>query len=323
MKKFFTNPSKCSLATIIAVTVLTYAFSTSAEEYKSMIRYDRVWECYSTLDGQDYNTYKCMRFDGTEEINGNIYHRLVTFKKRVMDYDSETGPIVKQVVDCLEHEGYLREEHGKVYTLIEEKEEPYTDGWGTYRGWLYFPASSDSGSNKGYSEYLLYDFNMEENGIYEGISFVNGGAWSNRFAVVNVSYVEIDGEECKMMYVCSEDQLEYHDTYATPYSSYQAIVEGIGAVGEGCLNYHEFIAWPTRMYAHNYFTCLYDMDGNVIYSEDPEYFSFDYGSFTSVKDMEEDTVEADAPLYDILGRRIANPAPGQLYIQGGKKHIAK
>ena len=31
----------------------------------------------------------------------------------------------------------------------------------------------------------------------------------------------------------------------------------------------------------------------------------------------------DAPLYDILGRRIANPAPGQLYIQGGKKHIAK
>ena len=31
----------------------------------------------------------------------------------------------------------------------------------------------------------------------------------------------------------------------------------------------------------------------------------------------------DAPLYDILGRRITIPAPGQLYIQGGKKHIAK
>lgn len=30
-----------------------------------------------------------------------------------------------------------------------------------------------------------------------------------------------------------------------------------------------------------------------------------------------------APCYDILGRRIAQPAPGQLYIQGGKKHIAK
>ena len=33
--------------------------------------------------------------------------------------------------------------------------------------------------------------------------------------------------------------------------------------------------------------------------------------------------ESDAPLYDILGRRISAPAPGQLYIQRGKKHIAR
>lgn len=29
------------------------------------------------------------------------------------------------------------------------------------------------------------------------------------------------------------------------------------------------------------------------------------------------------PMYDMMGRRILTPAPGQLYIQGGKKHIAK
>ena len=321
MIKFTTNLSQ--YYTLIAAIMLAYAFSTSAEEYKSMIRYDRVWQCYSTLDGKDYDTYKCMRFDGTEEINGKIYHRLVTFKKRIMDYDQETGPIVKQIEDCLEHEGYLREEDGKVFTLIEATDNSLSDEWGISRGVLYLPETTDPGTNKVYSEYLLYDFNMEENGSYDGISFVTGGAWSNRFAVLNVSYVEIDGEECKMMYVCPEDQLEYHETYDTPYSSYQGIVEGIGAIGEGCLNYHEFIDWPTRLYAHNYFTCLYDMDGNVIYSDDPEYFGFDYGSFASVKYTGEDTVEADAPLYDILSRRIAAPAPGQLYIQGGKKHIAK
>lgn len=33
--------------------------------------------------------------------------------------------------------------------------------------------------------------------------------------------------------------------------------------------------------------------------------------------------EIDAPRYDILGRRITSPAPGQLYIRAGKKHIAK
>lgn len=323
MNIFTTNLSKGYGAIVISVLMLAYAFSASAEEYKSMIRYDRVWQCYSTLDGTDEDTYKCMRFDGTEEINGKTYHRLVTFKKRIMDYDPETGPIVKQMVDCLEHEGYLREENGKVYTLIEDMEDPRTDTRDPSLGWLYIPGNSDSDGNKKYSEYLLYDFNIEENGIYDGISFVTGSAWNNRFAILNVSYVEIDGEEYKKMYVCPEDELEYHETYDTPYSSYQSIVEGIGAIGYGCLNYHEFIDWPLRLYAHNYFTCLYDMDGNVIYSEDPEYFGFEYGSFASVKNMAEDTGEAPAPLYDILGRRILAPAPGQLYIRGGKKHIAK
>lgn len=323
MNIFTANLSKGYGAIVISVLMLAYAFSASAEEYKSMIRYDRVWQCYSTLDGTDEDTYKCMRFDGTEEINGKTYHRLVTFKKRIMDYDPETGPIVKQMVDCLEHEGYLREENGKVYTLIEDMEDPRTDTRDPSLGWLYIPGNSDSDGNKKYSEYLLYDFNIEENGIYDGISFVTGSAWNNRFAILNVSYVEIDGEEYKKMYVCPEDELEYHETYDTPYSSYQSIVEGIGAIGYGCLNYHEFIDWPLRLYAHNYFTCLYDMDGNVIYSEDPEYFGFEYGSFASVKNMAEDTGEVPAPLYDILGRRILAPAPGQLYIRGGKKHIAK
>ncbi|MBD5263483.1 MAG: hypothetical protein HDS39_05360 [Bacteroides sp.] len=322
MEKFFTNHSKCSLAIIPAITALISAFSANAEEYKPMIRYDRVWECYSTCDGKDYNTYKCMRFDGTEEINGKIYHRLVTFKKRLMGYDQEKGAIVKEMMDCYEHEGYLREEDGKVFTLIEGTDDSFTDAWGTMSGCLYIPTDSYP-ENKGCGEYLLYDFNMEENQIYDAISFVTGGAWNNRFAVLNVSYVEIDGEECKMMYVCSEDQLEYYETYDTPYSYYPGIVEGIGAIEYGCLNYHEFMDHLTRLYAHNYFTCLYDLDGNVIYPTDPEYLGYDYGSFASVKDMTDDTVEITAPLYDILGRRIANPAPGQLYIQGGKKHIAR
>lgn len=264
-----------------------------------------------------------MRFDGTEEINGKIYHRLVTFKKRIMEYDEE-GPIVKQIVDCLEHEGYLREEDGKVFTLIVDAEDSYSGAWGISRGVMYLPETTDPDSNKAsYSEYLLYDFNIEENGIYDGISFVVGGAWSNRFAVLNVSSVDIDGEECKMMYVCPEDRLEYHETYDTPYYWYQGIVEGIGAVDYGCLNYHEFIDWPTRLYAHNYFTCLYDMDGNLIYSTDPDYFGFDYGSFVSGVETVEGTAEDNDAIYDILGRRIAEPAPGQLYIQGGKKHIAR
>ena len=39
-----------------------------------------------------------------------------------------------------------------------------------------------------------------------------------------------------------------------------------------------------------------------------------------IADQSEEKV---APIYDILGRRILAPVPGQLYIQNGRKHIAR
>ncbi|MDE6522479.1 MAG: hypothetical protein K2L17_06660 [Muribaculaceae bacterium] len=40
----------------------------------------------------------------------------------------------------------------------------------------------------------------------------------------------------------------------------------------------------------------------------------DVKTFTSLN-------EENAPIYDLYGRRISTPAPGQIYIQGGKKYI--
>ena len=34
-------------------------------------------------------------------------------------------------------------------------------------------------------------------------------------------------------------------------------------------------------------------------------------------------LESDATIYDIYGRRIYNPAPGQIYIQNGVKRVSK
>ncbi|MDE7409290.1 MAG: hypothetical protein K2N09_04640 [Muribaculaceae bacterium] len=59
--------------------------------------------------------------------------------------------------------------------------------------------------------------------------------------------------------------------------------------------------------------CLFDINRM------DEYMSgIDLSGVKSLTSLQEDT-----HIYDILGRRIASPAPGQLYIQGGKKHIAK
>jgi hypothetical protein len=43
----------------------------------------------------------------------------------------------------------------------------------------------------------------------------------------------------------------------------------------------------------------------------------------SVSDITSDVRIADDTIYDIMGRRVAKTVPGNLYIQSGKKFIAK
>ena len=81
------------------------------------------------------------------------------------------------------------------------------------------------------------------------------------------------------------------------------------------------------MWWHNEVNRVFDMDGNAIFNaiDGISYDDLHYGAFgnQNTVDFLDKDCRYDDPLYDILGRRIANPAPGQLYIQGGKKHIAK
>lgn len=50
---------------------------------------------------------------------------------------------------------------------------------------------------------------------------------------------------------------------------------------------------------------------------------FNTGDPGSVDHTLQDNVVECAPIFDILGRRIQKPGPGQMYIQNGKKHINK
>ncbi len=42
---------------------------------------------------------------------------------------------------------------------------------------------------------------------------------------------------------------------------------------------------------------------------------------SGIEDIDDKTSSDDLPMYDLFGRRITQPAKGQIYIQGGKKHI--
>ncbi len=312
MKRFSTILSKVKILMLLCIMLSTF-ISAYADEYKSMIRYDRVWECVSYENGRDI--IKCMRFDGTEEINGKVYHRLVTFKKIWLKFDIETQTNTFGLWEngLSEHEGYLREEDGVVYTLLvcDEESSLKNDYWGA----LYIPEKYEPKENQVIVELPLYNFNCNINESYDGLTFCDENGYMHDFTVKSKDIIEIEGEDCRIIQVYPND--ENYEIGPFPF------IEGIGAVNDGCLNYHEYYVKSSGMSYHNCFTRLFDIKGNVIYPFDSE-SELQYGSFedelNGISYIEERKNQTQ--IYDLLGRRLTTPSPGQLYIQDGKKLIA-
>ena len=315
MRKTSTILTKCSSGIVAALAMLTYAFSSSAEEYKSMIRYDRVWEHVSirhTLRDVYYT-----KFDGPEVINGKTYHRLVTFRtaaysyKYDYNYDDYEAYVYNVDENYYEHEGFLREEDGKVYTLLSGV--GYSDGacWGS----LYIP-SGDGTHPSDLEEKVIYDFTCKEGESYQGLHIERGFAEEMTFNVKSIETVEIDGEEHRLLRI----SIGEHEHMNEP------IVEGVGiASDDGCLttiNFFEKLSCPC---AHHMFNRVLSTDGRVVYRNEYNPAEIPVDDFLGTVGTAEITEQSatDTPLYDIFGRRITDPVPGQLYIQDGKKHIAR
>ena len=232
--------STCIYKLTLLLSFLSLAFFASAEEYKSMIRYDRVWECVSFENGDD--VVKCMKFDGAEDINGKVYHKLISFKKALRIFDPEEGLWGYDIDDCVyQHEGYLRESDGVVYTLIKVCDDSqFPDCVGTQ----YIPQDNFSIPNtENLREHVLYDFNREIGDCYEALTFVGPGDYSGhacvvQFQVTMENIVDIDGVDYRSMQVACIDQ---NDGLSLTSHTY---LEGIGAVDDGSLNYHEFYTQP-------------------------------------------------------------------------------
>ena len=292
---------------MFVLAILAVVFSASAEEYKSMIRYDRVWEHVSIYYNMKDVYY--VRFDGPEEINGKTYHRLVSFRHARYDYGSDLQPYVFDVDDSYyKHEGYLREEDGKVYTLLSDAEV----GDGYCRGTLYIPGGKGS-HPANLEEKVIYDFSCKEGESYQGLHIAGNFAEEMTYHVKSIENVEIDGEEHRLMRI----SIGEHEDMREP------IVEGIGIASEGgCLTTINFFDRPTCPCWNYLFNRVLSTDGRVLYRAEYGASEIPVGDLSGV-DRVAATPETDVPLYDILGHRITEAVPGQLYIQGGKKHIAK
>lgn len=299
-----------------------------ASEREPFIRYDRVWE---NISMRPYDVIKSMKFDGTEEINGKTWHRIVTFRKAdVGAYDYELGKF-KFTIDynVYENEGYMREEDGIIYTLLYRFiNDEFDKSWD---GVLYLDSTEEIECYQYYiAEGVVYNFNCEEGDTYDGISFFETGLdcfdetnldGTTTFQCISTSNVEIDGKECKKMQVRAIAPFPYLTEYP--------IIEGIGAIDYGCLNYLEFTAHATHMWYHKCFLRLLDLDDNVIFSNDDAY-NVPYGGTGAVSELTEgsrmlvadglvsfgeDNHRNSVTLYDLGGKEaVHTEGTGRVYL---------
>ena len=238
MRKLFTNILRCSLVLMFVSIIQSASISASAEEYKSMIRYDRVWECISEDHDDPDLVVKCIKFVGMEEINGKAYHKISTFRKTFPKYDQSTMTYnYDNYVDGLnQHEGYLREDNGMAYTLIICRRDHLPDCLGedddNRYGPLYIPGKNEPEDNEVIVEIPVYDFTNKQGHSYIGMSFCMEYSVSCAFTVNRVENIEIDGEKYRKISLLP-DGMEENDCWYG-----EEIVEGIGSIDNGCLNYH-------------------------------------------------------------------------------------
>ena len=206
----------------------------------------------------------------------------------------------------------------------------------------YFPVIDEKGETVAHIAYAYYDDAticryaednpeiaklLNQSDIYNGdyevyrFGFENGLSYrtaarlkeSGEYQILTVGIesndvVVVDGEKCRRQIVTSSRRRKEKFV----------IVEGIGA-NTGWL-YEP--AWGNpKAYEVNGLATLkevLDGDGNVIFRYE------DFGPTNAVEGIEDDcAAEADTRMFDLFGREIRDPRSGTIYVQGGRKFVAR
>ncbi len=161
-----------------------------------------------------------------------------------------------------------------------------------------------------YEDVLLYDFSLKTGDRFECAGFDYSDRPNGRMmdCVITDTYdVEYNGRKLR----CQEFRVEGEpedDTHI-----YRA-VEGVGNL-RGLLPFPQFGVWedgPTQEVA--YVRYLRDMKGNIVYEGDPT---------SGIGTVLEDITRNSENRYDLFGRRIREAAPGQIYLENGRKRVGR
>lgn len=287
--------------------------SLTAQAYEPLIREDRVWEyCIEQVSPDHSDSFILnFKFDGTEWINNNTYHKLNCW------YEDVENPIPETVA-------YMREENGAVYRLLQQDEITiYGNGDG-----LSFPVNENQ-------EICLYQFGKMDYdepakqplsiaGIIDcfGCNDVNAKLAILPLAPIYTKIQSKDKNWNVSLFYSQETNNFITERWLNGDSSDDifciTIVEGVGNVGRGFLHTPGFLDMMIANYYSNaYFVRQKDLYGNTVF--DAKWLK-DQSGVTDVVPQER---PRDGKSYDLTGKQVTDPEPGTIYIRDGEKHIAR
>ena len=300
----------------IASVISLIAMSVPASAYEPTVREDRVWEYFTEHwigFSMDYEAALAkFKFDGTAEVNGKTYHKWVRFQetywRNTVDSDGRVHPGIPTENKTIETYALMREEEGKIWMCMAQN--PENDSQTEIGQMFQIVTDVDSIKSEMICERVVYDFTLNENdsvtefiaidptessshfAVYKNLSPMNG-------TVIAAESVEVNGKICK--------------TITYQYMS-KPFIQGIG---------HEFDLLPyvtphiTSDAGDFFLNGVYDIGGTRIYGEGKE--TVPQAGIDGISTFD----SSDSRKYDLMGREIKDPAPGTVYIQGGRKLIAR
>ena len=255
------------LTTAVALSAATCI---SASDYVPMIREGRVWEYTAQGTYTDPNcTYiHYLKFDGNRvEANGKTYNRVVLFKTNA--YRPKQLSEDKWKVSLYSEEDrddtmyYMREEDGRVYTLVQKEKLSDTRESVT----MVSEDPVNLPDNVSTDEFLVYDWNRQEGEtmlypiLSSGWEIGSGGDLDLVNMIIRYQTpVSVEGEECKVKRL--ENEVFWID---------MDVIEGIGPTFNGTLGALNFtmISGVPDNSRYPMLQCrlnrVFDGEGNVVY----------------------------------------------------------
>ncbi len=233
----------------------------------------------------DYSScWPSHHFSGTREIDGKVYSVFL---------NNINQPVA-----------YLREEGRKIFRHCDEQ----------------IKESQHLSASEAQIEYLIYDFDAKV---------------GDKIAVYGITYDAKLFDSCEIEILCC-DTIEMHTSdgkkikrlrHRASWTGWPdlevTVIEGMG-FDRGFLYSPQ---WAVSLAATINELLTYSPD-KIRWCSDNEYGDFFLKDFykeavnAGVSTTESDN-NPDSPVYDLMGREIKEPAPGTVYIQGGRKLIAR